>query len=157
MQSLQDEGVRAADLVFACVGPDLEIYSRYSGVETGEGRRVDLPEYLERVWEVVGREALTQVPGTAEAQARNGAAGALEEDARLTALFLWTLQSTSEGTSSVSIGETGSGAGTEAERETRTALVAGQGMEAGQARKMELGAVPGTEVKLKREMEAGLT
>jgi putative DNA methylase len=43
---------------------------------------------------VVGRAALEQVLGTAEAQARNGAAGALEEDARLTALFLWTLQST---------------------------------------------------------------
>jgi hypothetical protein len=34
------------------------------------------------------------VLGTSEAQARNGAAGAVEEDARLTALFLWTLQST---------------------------------------------------------------
>ncbi len=33
--------------------------------------------------------------GTAEARARNGAAGALEEDSRLTALFLWTIQSTS--------------------------------------------------------------
>jgi len=33
------------------------------------------------------------VLGTAEARARNGASGALEEDARLTALFLWTLQS----------------------------------------------------------------
>lgn len=32
--------------------------------------------------------------GTAEARARNGVAGAVEEDARLTALFLWTLQST---------------------------------------------------------------
>ena len=96
MQRLQGEGVRGADLVFACVGPALEIYSRYSSVETAEGRRVALPEYLERVWEVVGREALEQVLGTAEAQARNGAAGALEEDARLTALFLWTLQSTGE-------------------------------------------------------------
>ncbi|MFQ5741029.1 MAG: DUF1156 domain-containing protein, partial [Acidobacteriota bacterium] len=38
--------------------------------------------------------ALEQVLGTAEAQARNSAAGAIEEDARLTALFLWTLQST---------------------------------------------------------------
>jgi putative DNA methylase len=46
------------------------------------------------VWEAVGRAALDQVLGTAEAGARNGAAGALEEDARLTALFLWTLQST---------------------------------------------------------------
>ena len=27
----------AADLVFACVGPALEIYSRYSRVETAEG------------------------------------------------------------------------------------------------------------------------
>ena len=58
---------------------------------------VGLPEYLEKVWEVVGREALEQVLGTAEAQARNGAAGALEEDSRLTALFLWTMQSTSQG------------------------------------------------------------
>src|SRR5262249_12004254 len=42
-----------------------------------------------------GRTPLSQVLGTAEARARNGAAGALEEDARLTALFLWTHQSTS--------------------------------------------------------------
>jgi hypothetical protein len=34
------------------------------------------------------------VLGTAEAKARNGAVGAVEEDARLTALFLWTLQAT---------------------------------------------------------------
>ncbi len=98
MQRLQGEGVRGADLVFACVGPALEVYSRYARVETAEGRRVDLSEFLEKVWEVVGREALEQVLGTAEAQARNGAAGALEEDARLTALFLWTMQSTATGT-----------------------------------------------------------
>ena len=96
MQRLEGEGVRGADLVFACIGPALEIYSRYRRVETPEGHEVTLPEYLERVWEVVGREALKQVLGTAEAQARNGAAGALEEDARLTALFLWTMQSTAE-------------------------------------------------------------
>lgn len=96
MHRLEEEDVRGADLVFACVGPALEIYSRYSRVETADGREVGLPEYLEKVWEVVGREALQQVLGTAEAQARNGAAGALEEDARLTALFLWTMQSTGE-------------------------------------------------------------
>ena len=96
MQRLQGEGIRGADLFFACVGPALEIYSRYASVETADGREVGLPEYLEKVWEVVGREALEQVLGTAEAQARNGMAGALEEDARLTALFLWTLQSAGE-------------------------------------------------------------
>jgi putative DNA methylase len=94
MERLQGEGVRGADLVFACIGPALEIFSRYRMVETADGREVKLAEYLEKVWEVVGRTALEQVLGTAEARARNGMAGALEEDARLTALFLWTLQAT---------------------------------------------------------------
>jgi len=94
MERLQSEGVRGADLVFACIGPALEIFSRYTKVETAEGHEVKLDEYLAKVWEVVGRSALAQVLGTAEAKARNGAAGAVEEDARLTALFLWTLQST---------------------------------------------------------------
>jgi hypothetical protein len=94
MERLQSEGIRGADLVFACIGPALEIFSRYERVETAEGHEVPLTEYLEQVWEVVGRSALAQVLGTAEARARNGGAGAVEEDARLTALFLWTLQST---------------------------------------------------------------
>ena len=87
MNRLQGEGIRGADLVFACVGPALEVFSRHRAVETAEGREVGLPEYLERVWQVVGRAALEQVLGTADA-------GMLEEDARLTALFLWTRQST---------------------------------------------------------------
>ncbi len=94
MERLQGEGVRGADLVFACIGPALEIFSRYRAVETAEGDMIGLPDYLEKVWEVVGRAALQQVLGTAETRARNDLAGALEEDARLTALFLWTLQST---------------------------------------------------------------
>jgi len=105
MERLQEEGVRGADLVFACIGPALEIYSRYSKVEDPQGREIPLggdPEasephkrgFLAYVWETVGRVALQTILGTAEAKARNSAAGALEEDARLTALFLWTLQST---------------------------------------------------------------
>jgi len=126
MERLQNEGVRGADLVFACIGPALEIFSRFSRVETAEGREVGLPEYLEKVWEVVGRTALENVLGTDEARARNGAVGALEEDARLTALFLWTLQSTSEtphplpegeGEGKVSEGEGARGANEEAEDE----------------------------------------
>jgi len=105
MERLQIEGIRGADLVFACIGPALEIFSRYSKVVDPAEREILLggdpaakePHkrgYLAYVWETVGRLALEQVLGTEEAQARNGAAGALEEDARLTALFLWTLQST---------------------------------------------------------------
>ena len=99
MQRLQGEGVRGADLVFACIGPALEIYSRYSKVVDAEDREIPLggePEarephlrgYLAYVWETVGRLALEQVLGTSDAQ--KDATNALEEDARLTALFLWT-------------------------------------------------------------------
>lgn len=104
-ERLQGEGIRGADLVFACIGPALEIYSRYSKVVDAEDREIPLggdpmatePHkrgYLAYVWEAVGRTALEQVLGTAEAKAHDSTARALEEDARLTALFLWTLQST---------------------------------------------------------------
>ena len=105
VERLQAEGIRGADLVFACIGPAMEIYSRYKHVEDAEGREIPLGGdptaaepykrgFLAYVWETVGRMALEQVLGTAEAQARNGGAGALEEDSRLTALFLWTMQAT---------------------------------------------------------------
>ena len=104
MQRLQSEGIRGADLVFACIGPALEIYSRYSKVVDAEDREIPLggdPEarephlrgYLVYVWETVGRLALEQVLGTSDAQ--RDATNALEEDARLTALFLWTQGSAS--------------------------------------------------------------
>ncbi len=102
MARLQAEGVRGADLVFACIGPALEIYSRYSAVVDTEDREIPLggdptatdPHergYLAYVWEAVGRAALRQVLG------REDEGGAIEEDARLVALFLWTLQSTNGG------------------------------------------------------------
>src|SRR5207248_5122598 len=69
MERLQAEGVRGADLVFACIGPALEIFSRYTKVVDAEEREIPLggdPEareahqrgYLAYVWEVVGRMAL---------------------------------------------------------------------------------------------------
>jgi len=106
MDRLGGEGIRGADLVFACIGPALELFSRYARVETPDGEEVGLAAnenargeparrgFLSYVWEVAGRTALNQVLGSAESKAKNGAAGALEEDARLTALFLWTLQAT---------------------------------------------------------------
>jgi putative DNA methylase len=109
MERLQNEGVRGADLVFACIGPALEIFSRYRKVETAAGAEVALAEFLEKVWEVVGRTALEHVLGAAEAKARNGMAGAVEEDARLTALFLWTIQATEEDVSSQQDGSGGNG------------------------------------------------
>lgn len=42
MERLQVEGVRGADLVFACIGPALEIYSQYSKVVDAEDREIPL-------------------------------------------------------------------------------------------------------------------
>ena len=98
MERLQGEGIRGADLVFACVGPGARDLQPLPGkVETADGHaKSGLPKYLQRR---SGRSSdarrFNKCWAQAEAQALAMVlAGALEEDARLTALFLWTLQST---------------------------------------------------------------
>jgi len=81
---LADEGVVGADAIFACLGPALEIFSRHSQVEKASGEVVTLREYLEEVWAAVSKEALTLVFKDADTSG-------FEEDARLTAMWLWTL------------------------------------------------------------------
>ena len=84
MPRLAEEGIVGADAIFACLGPALEIFSRYSRVEKANGEQVTLREYLEYVWAAVAREALGMIFAGADASG-------LEEDARLTAMWLWTL------------------------------------------------------------------
>jgi adenine-specific DNA methylase len=51
MKRLQGEGIRGADLVFACIGPALEIYSRHKEVRDAEDHVIPLggdPEARER-------------------------------------------------------------------------------------------------------------
>lgn len=84
MHRLAREGIVGADAIFACLGPALEIFSRYSRVEKVSGEQVLLREYLEQVWAAVAREALALMFSDADA-------AGLEEDARLTAIWLWTL------------------------------------------------------------------
>jgi adenine-specific DNA methylase len=85
MPRLAQEGVVGADAIFACLGPALEIFSRYSVVEKTSGDKVELREYLEHVWAAVAREALNMIFQGADASG-------FEEDARLTAMWLWTLR-----------------------------------------------------------------
>ena len=84
MPRLRDEGIVGADAIFACLGPALEIFSRYSKVEKASGEIVTLKEYLEHVWSAVAKEALAAIFSGADT-------AAFEEDARLTAMWLWTL------------------------------------------------------------------
>jgi putative DNA methylase len=85
MPRLAEEGVVGADAIFACLGPALEIFSRHSRVEKASGEAVTLQEYLEYVWAAVAKEALALVFKDADT-------AGFEADARLTAMWLWTLQ-----------------------------------------------------------------
>jgi putative DNA methylase len=84
MPRLAQEDIIGADAIFACLGPALEIFSRYSRVEKASGGAVTLREYLEHVWAAVSNEALSLIFKDADA-------ASLEPDARLTAMWLWTL------------------------------------------------------------------
>jgi putative DNA methylase len=84
MPRLTEQGVVGADAIFACLGPALEIFSRYSSVEKASGEIVPLREYLEYVWAAISKEALSTI--FKDADTSN-----FEEDARLTAMWLWTL------------------------------------------------------------------
>ena len=84
MPRLASEGVVGADAIFACLGPALEVFSQYSHVEKASGEQVMLREYLEQVWAVVAKEALDMIFAGAETTG-------FEPDARLTAMWLWTL------------------------------------------------------------------
>ena len=84
MPRLASEGVVGADAIFACLGPALEIFSRYDRVEKASGELVTLKEYLEYVWAAVSKEALSMIFSNADTTS-------FEEDARLTAIWLWTL------------------------------------------------------------------
>jgi len=93
MPRLKKENVVGADAIFACLGPALEIFSRYSRVEKASGEQVTLKEYLEKVWGAVENEALKVIFEGADASG-------FEEDARLTAMWLWTLKAGTNGESS---------------------------------------------------------
>jgi putative DNA methylase len=89
LPGLASKGIIGADAIFSCLGPALEVYSRYSRVEKANGDVVTLKEYLEEVWAAVSREALSTI--------FSGDTTGFEEDARLTAMWLWTLSAGANG------------------------------------------------------------
>jgi hypothetical protein len=82
---LAEEGVVGADAIFACLGPALEIFSRYSRVEKASGEEVKLREYLEQVWAAVAKEALDTIFHGADTRG-------FEQDSRLTAIWFWVMK-----------------------------------------------------------------
>lgn len=92
MPRLASEGIVGADAIFACLGPALEIFSRYARVEKADGTSISLNEYLEHVWAAVSKEALSMIFAGADATG-------FEPDARMTAMWLWTLSGGSSSSS----------------------------------------------------------
>jgi len=90
MPRLVEEDIVGADAIFSCLGPAMEIFSRYSSVEKASGEPVTLKEYMEYVWAAVTNEALDTIFAGADATG-------FEEDARLTAMWLWTLSASANG------------------------------------------------------------
>ena len=107
---LEQEGIHGADAIFACIGPALEVYSRYERVETAGGEVIPLGDirngkgqvvqrgYLSYLWEAVAREALKIIFPEADPSG-------FEEDARVTAMWLWTLRTRTNGTETAEAGE----------------------------------------------------
>ena len=87
MPRLAEEGVVGADAIFACLGPALEIFSRYSRVEKASGEAVPA--------QGVSGEAFGQPCHTRPCSMIFAGASTegFEPDARLTAMWLWTLNS----------------------------------------------------------------
>jgi len=91
MRRLSKEGVVGADAIFACLGPAIELFSKYERVETASGEPVPLggraatgDDYLSQVWGAVSRAALRTIFEEAEATG-------FEPDGRLAAVWLWTV------------------------------------------------------------------
>lgn len=130
MSRLALEGIVGADAIFACLGPALEIFSRYSHVERANGETVTLKEYLEQVWAAVAKEALTMIFSGVDATG-------FEEDARLSAMWLWTLSTASNGASTTE--EVEAGEDEEDEGANAKSNVAGFVLEYDAARKIAQG------------------
>lgn len=133
MPRLAEEGVVGADAIFACLGPALEVFSRYSRVEKPSGEEVTLKEYLVHVWAAVAKEALSVIFAGAETSS-------FEEDARLTAMWLWTVSTgTGNGNPEFESDEGASEEDEDAGRDGRKAKLAGFALEYDAARKIAQG------------------
>lgn len=132
MPHLAEEGVVGADAIFACLGPALEIFSRYSRVEKANGDTVALKEYLEQVWAAVAKEALTMIFTGADTSG-------FEEDARLTAMWLWTLNAGNNDAKADEAGQNEGEGDDEPENGTKKPKITGFILEYDAARKIAQG------------------
>jgi hypothetical protein len=132
MPRLAAEGVVGADAIFACLGPALEIFSRYSRVEKASGEQVTLGEYLEQVWAAVAKEALNLVFHGADSSS-------FEPDARLTAMWFWTLSTGATDNGADAVGENAEATPDDDDAPKKSSKLSGYVLEYDAARKISQG------------------
>jgi putative DNA methylase len=132
MPRMAAEGIVGADAIFACLGPALEVFSRYSRVEKASGEQVTLKEYLEHVWAAVAKEALNMIFEGADATG-------FEEDARLTAMWLWTLNAAANGNGEAEPSDDADGVDSEEEQAPTKKKASGYALAFDAARKIAQG------------------
>ena len=89
LKRLTSEGVYGADAIFACIGPAMELYSKWDRVEKADGTIVTIDDYLKIVWDTVAIEAIKII----DPESNNKD---LEDDARFSMVVLWTLRQSLE-------------------------------------------------------------
>jgi putative DNA methylase len=82
---MKDAGVMGADAIYSCIGPAMELFSKYDSVERASGEGVDIDEYLQYVWDSIADEAVKLLSPDSEQSAA-------EPDARFSLMAIWTLR-----------------------------------------------------------------
>lgn len=126
------DGVVGADALFACLGPALELFSRFARVERSSGEVVLLREYLQQVWTAVAREALSMIFEGADTSR-------FEADARLTAMWLWTVNTAQEAKDEAKADENGADTGADEDDDDGSDKPGGLVLEYDAALKMAMG------------------
>ncbi len=101
-------------------------------MEKASGEAVTLKEYLEQVWAAVAKEALAMIFEGADATG-------FEEDARLTAMWLWTLAAGKNGSGKIAEEESEDNESEDDEGTTKLGKVSGYVLEFDAARKIAQG------------------
>lgn len=82
---MKKAGVMGADAIYSCIGPAMEIFSKYDSVERASGENVDIDEYIEFVWDTVADEAIKLLSPDSEQSTA-------EPNARFSLMAIWTLR-----------------------------------------------------------------
>ena len=86
---MKNSGVMGADAIYSCIGPAMELFSKYESVERASGEQITIDEYLQFVWDTVADEAVKIINPDADQSSA-------EPDARFAMMAVWTLRQSND-------------------------------------------------------------